>query len=291
MGIFEHSSIVQDLTTVTRYWSNRSEDVVKLAHFVKSAAAYSLRVLVVVNTVFDQTGVSRGALQEHLTESTLAKVCILPLEEWEGVTHALNSAVVYVCRHFTTCNYVLFQSVEVECETAQISVLRSEFATDDILVVGAALPGHACTESNVPSGFTGCSTALRHDTVPWNTLAMWNLRMLAGGGGFPSVADTVDPPGMEEVAAVAYQQKTYGHERRRATLIDLVDGAPLWRCDFSGDESRANRHAIKMENKKCRIDAILAATECYPHPSVTCITRPVGCGSCGPATGSAHRQP
>ena len=93
-------------------------------------------------------------------------------------------------------------------------------------------------------------------TCPWNTLCMWNMDLLTRTG-FPSVADLVQPPGMEEVSCVAVQQSLGAHAmtRGRAILVHGLDRANTAWAQPLSDEYSSERHAAharKMASKSRR---------------------------------------
>lgn len=164
----------------------------------------------------------------------------LLVSPWRGTTPALNAILGEANRR--DVDRVILMSREVYASPASIDGL-ARLVDRDVLVVGARL----ADDHGKDPGEHGIDAR----TSPWNTLAVWNARLL-GLTGFPTIADGHGdvPGGMEEVVAISLLQHLYG-ERARAYLVAS-----------SGVEWRRRRgdaiHEIKMQSKSARAEAQLA---------------------------------
>ncbi|CAF4687421.1 unnamed protein product, partial [Rotaria magnacalcarata] len=62
-------------------------------------------------------------------------------------------------------------------------------------------------------------------------------------------ADFVNPPGMEDSAAIGLQQKLFGGmKKNRALLIHFNDNVQ-WLNQFDDDQERHLKHQLKMKSK------------------------------------------
>lgn len=236
------------LVTATRFWAKSELDVKCLEAFLHRASKYNTIILVAVNVNADTQDTFH-----HLTKiSVSANIVAVPVSPWGGVTHALNLLIHYSLSEHPHARLILFQSVEVLASCNDILQLVRIFHSrrNDVLVAGRALPGHAM------HGTEGFLPRMENmvDATPWNTLAMWDLVKLSGTG-FPAIADRMIPPGMEEVGAIAVQQRLYGENLRRAFLI--CDKGVQWITEFGGE--RAKAHKLKMKSKRERVCAIMEA--------------------------------
>lgn len=119
------------------------------------------------------------------------------------------------------------------------------------LVVGAVMTGHS------PDKGIAART-------PWNTFAVWDLRRLRIIGGFPAIADKVDPPGMEEVGAIIQSKLTLSDSETKVVLLHFTGGVN-WRSAPTGP--RLVRHICKMRSKDRRADEIMHAMQAQPFQS------------------------
>jgi len=187
---------------------------------------------------------------------------VLPVAPWEGFTGPLNALV----RRASSlgCDLVGFQSLELAASAGAVSLLCDAVAAgEDVLVAGAALPGHDMGAGAEEGRLAAArEVPLSGTTVPWNTLAVWRVRSLALVG-FPLVADGVGPvaradAGVEEAAAVAVAQRLLGARRARALLVRLPRAQVTWSTSWK-DPERARKHKAKMESKMARASAQMDA--------------------------------
>lgn len=237
---------MEEVITATRFWATSQDDIGRLLAFLDCAGSYSQRIIVAINAELD-TQETAVHLEQHPAH---ARTDVLQISPWGGVTHALNLILHQVLNRHASASYVLFQSVEamaVDADVASlVSIMRQRRGS--VLVAGHALPGHPM------HGWRGDAVLrpLSADSTPWNTLAMWDAKML-GATGFPAAADVVSPPGMEEVAAIAMQQRVFGNANRQAVVF--CKQGVQWDTDFAGE--RKQKHDHKMASKRKRANQIL----------------------------------
>lgn len=239
---------METVITATRFWATSKGDVGRLLAFLERASSYSERIIVAINAESD-TQETALRLEQHPAHD---RIVVLQISPWGGVTHALKLMLYHVLNRHATVRYVLFQSVEIVMAATDVVLLASIMRQrrGSVLVAGHTLPGHPM------HGWRGGAVMrpLSAESTPWNTLAMWDPNLL-GATGFPAVADVVSPPGMEEVAAIAMQQKIFGTENRQAVL--LCRQGVQWDTDFTGE--RRQRHEHKMKSKRERVNQILGS--------------------------------
>lgn len=262
-----------DIVVVTRFWSTTRNDVDRLLGFIDRATKYAYHVVVAINMEQDQFE-TVDHLRRHLKTWPDGRVHAIPVQPWDGITKALNVSALFCKRLTPTPRAVLFQSVEVRICGEHVDLLKDALNDGNTLVAGLALEGHlqssdtdmklAASARGVGAMGPGASfkAPLRHDTVPWNTLALWDYSMLVEGGLFPAVADKQNPPGMEEVGAIVSQQIRFGISCRRAKLVNVrgwTDGLsmPVWDTGFPDDARRTQKHIVKMQRKQIRTENIL----------------------------------
>eukprot|EP00636_Phaeomonas_parva_P001228 CAMPEP_0118869532 /NCGR_PEP_ID=MMETSP1163-20130328/12839_1 /TAXON_ID=124430 /ORGANISM="Phaeomonas parva, Strain CCMP2877" /LENGTH=311 /DNA_ID=CAMNT_0006804435 /DNA_START=55 /DNA_END=990 /DNA_ORIENTATION=+ len=184
-----------------------------------------------------------------------AQITVLPVEPWGSFVPGLHAILGYAATN--AYDLLLLQSVEVETSPETLKALQSQVRLErGDLVAGVALPGHEFREGRVE---------LTGRTTPWNTLALWNVRLLAKTG-FLGVAegwarrveageDKAIAAGVEEATAIAVAQ-TLDPARCRAALLRLPGIS--WETDFKDPERKA-WHERKMKSKLARAAAQLSA--------------------------------
>lgn len=224
-----------------------------------------------VNVKRDQSNAIE-TLESKLGPQTLESLNtrLLPVHNWGGVTPALNEILKHVRYNFSKVPTIVFQSVEVHATLEQVNFLTSVVQTDGALVAGGVLNGHSKSRDKLAS------------RTPWNTLAAWNLALLSVDG-FPAVADTVSPPGMEEVAAITAIARRSDIRDGRVVLVEFQEGIQ-W--DAVQGANRMKRHLKKMESKEERAWELVESMPfgCRDGPAkVTSDYRTewIVCGQCG----------
>lgn len=218
------------------------------------------------NTSYDFVKAVRDAcikVSESCHNLQKIQLHVIPIAPWGKFVPALNALIAFSCQtqpartkegksHFT---HIMFVSAELQLSTASIDALLDRTVADDsTLVVGARLAGH---DYNPRGESAPVTVPLNGRTSPWNTLAVWNLPMLARTG-FCLVSEGLSPSstseesyaGVEEVATIALQQHLHGEDKARAVLVQ-VPGVS-WDVSFDGDPERQTWHARKMESKLTR---------------------------------------
>lgn len=235
------------LCTITRYYGSTERDVEQLCRFIEQAQTYSNRVLIGVHVEKDLTDcIAKYAQRKH---SSNIPVDFLPIKPWIGISTPLNILLNHLPFNETS---VIIQSVEIQCTIEHIHCLRAYLEEENILCVGAVLDGHQIVDNRSPR----TSVPLQGDTSPWNTLIMWNLDKLRRTG-FPMCADFVSPPGMEDSAAIALQQKLFGGMSNNRALLVHLNGSVHWLNQFADDKERAFKHQAKMKSKNARTAQLL----------------------------------
>jgi hypothetical protein len=124
-----------------------------------------------------------NVLEQNEYDNNKVVVDIIPVTPWGQFIPALNALVSWAS--VSRASYVLFVSAEISTLTYDsIQLLSRHLHDNKTLVVGAVLPGHQYdnkSRGRVP--LTGV-------TIPWNTVAMWNISKLALTG-FPLVAEGI----------------------------------------------------------------------------------------------------
>eukprot|EP00928_Gymnodinium_smaydae_P041995 TRINITY_DN28355_c0_g1_i1.p1 TRINITY_DN28355_c0_g1~~TRINITY_DN28355_c0_g1_i1.p1 ORF type:complete len:795 (+),score=94.85 TRINITY_DN28355_c0_g1_i1:40-2424(+) len=142
-----------------------------LRNYIESAKTLGVKVAIAVNS--HEAEITR-VVSEAAPDVDFA---ILPVPYWGAFVPALNCLLSYAQQK--GMNYILYQSLEVQCTAPVLKRLLQHHATPGTLVVGPTLDGHR---------FTSGRQGLNGRTTPWNTLALWRIRTLALTG-FPCVAD------------------------------------------------------------------------------------------------------
>lgn len=169
----------------------------------------------------------------------------VPVPNWVGFTPALNALLTHALTSMgpddqSESRFILFSSLEMVFNAAAVSHLMQNFDAKSDLVVGPELrgfhqwsPDETEVEKEVP---------LSADNIPWNTMALWDIRKLSMFGFLP-VADghlAGVSSGMEEVATVSLAQMALGPDCARAKLLrpladENADTSPICVWDTNGD--------------------------------------------------------
>ncbi|UJR25488.1 hypothetical protein I4U23_006834 [Adineta vaga] len=243
---------MNEFCTITRYYGNHEEDLIKLWYFIDQAKTYSNRILIGVNIEKDRTDCIRKYSQQQSYPSHIP-IEFIPIKPWNGISTSLNILLNHIP---IQQSYVLIQSIEIQCTSQYIARLRSYLKDNNILCVGAVLDGHQIFSREIHTKYL----PLCGDTSPWNTLAIWNLEKLRRTG-FPLCADLVNPSGMEDAVTIALQQKLFGGmKKNRALLIHFNENVP-WSVQFEYDQKRYLKHQMKMSSKNSRTEELLQILE------------------------------
>ena len=156
-----------------------------------------------------------------------------PVKPWGKFVQPLNALVLRA--KSLGINYFLLASAEMAFTREQIQNLFSHMG-EETLVVGGALEGHDLKTGKV---------AGNGRTVPWNTMALWNLGYLARTG-FALIGDNPSDPenaGVEELATIAVLQRLYSVEAKLVAVPGIK-----WKTD-DFDPERREKHEKKMRSK------------------------------------------
>lgn len=237
---------MRNVVLASRYWAASENDFTRLHSFLTRSFHSFSHIILAINVDRDKTNAVSRLQSLHFE----GKLQLLKVSPWGGVTHALN-LILYEADVFNY-NYIMFQSPEVFIEAHVITQMHTLMqAHNHTLVLGCQLPDHQL--ANTFHGAQLVNVELNAFTVPWNTIALWNLPKLKRTA-FPSVADLVKPPGMEEVAAIYTQHKMFGVQNNKVAM--LCKKMPLrWDTKFDGE--RAHAHNRKMATKAARAQQII----------------------------------
>jgi hypothetical protein len=209
-------------------------DAKKIKQWCDHVLNYCDVLIVVVDTTYLR------AIQ-NAKEDFKDRIQFFHIDPWISFTQPLNMLVEKALS--MGAKELLFQSIEVEISLEDIEKLESHLIHCNSLVVGAKLnEEHGKNKKGI--------VPLDGWTVPWNTLAMWNIEKL-GLIGFLSISSgnlENIPGGIEEVVTISLLQQLKPNEMR-AKLIELE--SLTWNTNWNSDERKAY-HKEKMESKEER---------------------------------------
>ena len=239
----------------TRFFEKDPIKVERVVYFVRKAREIAPNVLVAVNVDADRTDAVNA-----VNSLGLEGISAFPVTPWGKFVMPLNALIIKACE--AGASHLLLASVEVADSLTKENVEQlSAPMTNGILVVGAAMEGHNVKSSQGKdlsvADADGCS-------IPWNTLALWNLKYLQRFG-FPLIGDALFDPkqaGVEEVSAIALYQKVYPELQ---ALLMVLPGMKWDTADL--DEERRKKHEAKMASKVSRPAAQMAKLG-IKHPFV-----------------------
>ena len=208
-------------------------DIVKLQDFVDRCLSVDpLKVFIAIKEEDDQSGV--------LNIQWPHNVEVYGVKPWGNFSPALNSILIESRSQISEGANVLFASTEVVL-TKEILSNLDKHLSDDALVVGAALEGHAFVD--------GLSGNANGREIPWNTLALWNAQKL-WPTSFLRIGDGIvgdeKSAGVEEYTAIAAAQHRLGSKHSLAKLLRI--SGVKWETSFDDPERQA-KHESKMQSK------------------------------------------
>jgi len=207
----------------------------KLAEFLNNSSNCNPQAtLVAVNTEADKTNAIK-----HVNSLKLKNVYAFPVIPWGKFVPALNALVSEANK--LNADQILFASLEVMLNPEIIKELNKHL-DNETLVVGAALSGHSFKKGkNIGDG----------KTVPWNTMALWNMKFLKINA-FPMIGEALfnqRHAGVEELATIATYQQSFPFLKAKLIKIPNIE----WKTDnFTSD--RLKKHLKKMAAKIKRPD-------------------------------------
>lgn len=185
--------------------------------------------------------VDKRAYQALLADGDIEAKHIQLIEPWTGVSSALNGAIYFAKQN--GCGQLLVQSLEVTTDAPSLRQL-SERVTSEVLVAGAKLtPSH---------GKVVGLRRLHADSIPWNTLAIWNVELLSLVGFSPMSDEASPQSGMEEVVPISLLKKLMP-ERAQCLLLSLPG--------VSWTPTRDGSWVQKMKTKNLRARAQVGRLE------------------------------
>lgn len=229
-----------------RFFSSSADNLDRLKSLVEKSSMFADFILIAVKDDIEQSVIP------EIEKWNVPKTEVVSVGKQEKFVPTLNFMVKYAySRGF---DRLFFISAEIEL-TKDIFLKLSEHMDEQTLVAGAVLSGHEyAAGEQVASGVT----------IPWNTLAVWNLKYLARTG-FPLAGEAPYDShfaGVEEIGACAVLQNLY--PSLKVKLINL--GAVKWYIQELSNE-RIAAHIKKLESKERRAEKQLKFLE-LPPPMV-----------------------
>ena len=224
----------------TRFFGkDREKDFSRIRNFLEKATLLGT-VHVAVN-VEEDTIDTLTFVQENFPE-----VDAFGVRPWGKFVFPLNTIVSRAT--VLGADRLLLASAEFPPLEEQTNVLLGHI-DNDTLVAGARFSDHEFKEgNNVGTGVT----------IPWNTFAVWNLRLLARVG-FPLLGDApfdTAKAGVEEVCTISILQKLCGASSAKAKLVSIEGFYEVWNT-AGWDAERLVKHHAKILSKNSRPQAQL----------------------------------
>lgn len=207
-----------------------------IEQFVSQARSLVPNVLVAVNNDEDVTNTVA-----RLNSLGILGVEAFSVSPWGRFLMPLNALALKAASHGS---YLLIVSADIKITSEIINTLEGEM-TEDTLVVGGALDSHDLGIGAVAGNGV---------TVPWHTLALWNLKYLTRTG-FSMLEDAPFDPqqsGIGELATIAVLQRLYPNLR---AVLMKVPGISLEIAGWS--QERLEHQKKKLASKISRGEAVL----------------------------------
>ncbi|MBI4054392.1 MAG: hypothetical protein HY397_03635, partial [Candidatus Doudnabacteria bacterium] len=209
-----------------------AEELKPVENFLRQTPRSVEKVFLAINQETDS-----AVAANYFRDLNLPRVEVVRIGFGGRFTPTLNHLVFAAAQ--AGFSHLLFCSPEVELTDELLKRLLVQL-DHDTLVAGAVLSGHDFRNGTA----TGSGV-----TIPWNTLAVWNLRYLALTG-FMLVADGIfdrAAAGVEELSTGCILQSLY--PKLKIKLVDL--GKVKWSIGRLGDE-RIAAHIKKLASKQER---------------------------------------
>ena len=228
----------------TRFWEEKpgSNSIDKLKLFIKKIRCENIseRILVAVNIDKDKSGILNS---KRIKTPGVNVFGVTPWGWGRRSIQPLN-AIVFEAAKLRGVKFLLLVSATEITRLSKSHVTQLYLRMDEeTLVAGAVMKGHDFKNGKVSGN------AL---TVPWNTLALWNLEKLSKLG-FPLISDAPfnkKYTGMEEVSTISLFQTLKPFLKAKLVEIPGIE----WETDNLSEE-RLKRHEEKMRTKKKRANA------------------------------------
>eukprot|EP00871_Galdieria_phlegrea_P002442 jgi/Galph1/3199/GphlegSOOS_G1838.1 len=276
----------------SRFWGVTEQEYVSLCSFIQQVLDYADRLIVLIRKDKDEVDSYRRIVEQYKPLIETNQLIVLTMTQ----EYTLTSGLHYLLYTALECikdmkgpnnlfPVLLFQSIEIRSQQAISCLLNA--MDENTLCVGCALPGEhkdlksfVCEETIARDWNTLDTLVIPMATVrlsgltcPWNTLCLWNMKQLQLIG-FPIVADCVEPPGMEEAAAILIQQKLFGFCRRQVKLLYLPESCIHTRRMHGYSEARIKAHQRKLETKEIRVLQMMEALQIDTAWVTLCSHRP-----------------
>jgi len=219
----------------TRFFGSDAEnDLLRLSKFIETGQLLG-NIFVAVNFAVD------GCCTLAYCAERYPRADVFEVRPWQKFVAPLN-AIIYRAM-LTGADRLLLASAEFAPGPDEVDILNGH-VHDDTLVAGARFSEHEFSKGEVVGNGL---------TVPWNTFALWNLKLL-GRIGFPLVGDAAfdqRQAGVEEVSAIALYQKLLGVKKAQAKLVSIPGFREEWNMAGWDDDRRA-KHEAKIKSKASR---------------------------------------
>ena len=261
-----HCGNVADAAAFLNSTSFRSNLRAWLRHAVSVAA----HVAIAVDCTDGRVDVVDSVEEALQSIDGARRVQLVKVSPWSRFVPALN-ALLQRAAAIDEVHYIYFTSLEAQSSLDEVQAMHSELSTSSsAMVVGLRLPGHEWhgpdhLKSSAPS--SSALTPLSGLTCPWNTNALWSVRLLSRTG-FLAISDDAVHGGVEEVAVVATHAALHASgeeagERKEAAVasasppplavlidFDAANGvrASNWKAEWE-DAGRRAWHEKKMASK------------------------------------------
>ncbi|KAK4526192.1 hypothetical protein GAYE_SCF20G4106 [Galdieria yellowstonensis] len=261
------------VVAASRFWGTCKEEYTCLESFLSDLLPCVDVVIVLIRTDLDKTdslsllGKKYASLLGHKlvllsTTSQYYTLC-------QGLNYLLKTAIKWIEENHGNEQLPLILFVSVEIRPSRVIKYLVNVMDEDTLCAGCAIPQEhmtiqsirglewleqsICADEHVQPI---CSVWLSAMACPWNTCCVWNINYLQRTG-FLMVAETMTPPGMEEVAVIVTQQKLFGIARRQVKLVYLPSPLAPRRHMQGYSCDRLRCHEKKMERKQRRTEQIV----------------------------------
>lgn len=261
-------------TVATRFWEPKPENipaaVEKLRKWVDAANAVGAADVLIAINIREDAGTIAAC------KAAGVKAYFMPIENWGKFVPSLNamlyetyqrevSCILYASAEFPVQQVVVDHMLAVysmegygKWDTApplsQAYVYADQSSGNSPLVVGAAFGEHSFERSD--SDVFKIIDGANGNQIPWNTMAMWNVKRLMSHCGFPSSGDWPTDPkmaGVEEFDVLALACNNGIPQESPAVLLRIpeFDGYKSWNTD-GWDTVRHADHAKKIASKIAR---------------------------------------
>ncbi|GJQ11708.1 hypothetical protein GpartN1_g3499.t1 [Galdieria partita] len=277
------------IAAASRFWGTQKEEYDALHSLVSDLLSCVDLVLILVRTDLDKTD-SLDRLGKDYSPLLGNQLVLLSTNQEYTLTQGLNYLFTTASKWFHERNQQeqksLFLLVSVEIRLNSCIPYLASVVDENTLCAGCALSQEHVqvqsigldwleTKLSLRQQYVGtiepvCSVLLSAFTCPWNTCCLWNMKHLQRTG-FLMIADWVRPPGMEEVAVIAVQQKLFGIAQRQVKLVYLPSQWAPCRYMQGYSVARMRCHEEKMRSKQQRTREMIQQLGSYTPRVMICV--------------------